>query len=136
MLWGEEAEEEFGTPAVTLEEWDAEEWDTFLAQSGDGNWWDWPCRDKKELTVDGRRVVVHMGFEDETMGRPDTLPEEPADVVCPNAPYDRFIVHIYLGSTVVQMEGSDVCVRAGCSDSPYDTLDGIETIAGALQPRR
>lgn len=129
-------EEEFGTPAVALEEWDRGEWDAWLGGSRGGNWWDWPCREKKEVAVDGRRVVIHMGFEDETMGRPDSLPEGPEDVVCPDTPYDRFIAQIYLDDTVVQMEGRDVCASAGCEDSPYDTLEGVEAIARALQPRR
>lgn len=129
------AEEEFGTPAVALQEWDTEEWNAWLERSRGGNWWDGPCREKKELTVDGRRVVVHMGFEDETMGRQEPLPERPDEVVCPDAPYDRFVAHIYLDSTVVQMAGGDVCASAGCEDSPYDTLEGIKAIARALQPR-
>lgn len=129
------AEDQFGTPAIALQEWDAEEWDAFLAQSHGGNWWEWPCRESKELIVDGRRAVVHMGFEDETMGRPEILPEGPQDVVCPDVPYDHFITHIYLDSTVVTMSAGQVCSVEGCVDSPYDTLEGIEAIVRALQPR-
>lgn len=129
------AEDQFGTPAIALQEWDAEEWDAFLAQSHGGNWWEWPCKESKELMVDGRRAVVHMGFEDETMGRPEILPEGPQDFVCPDVPYDRFITHIYLDSTVVTMRAGEVCSVEGCVDSPYDTLEGIEAIVRALQPR-
>jgi hypothetical protein len=129
------ADDEFGTPAIALQEWDAEEWDTWMANSRGGNWWEWPCREANELTVDGRRVVVHMGFEDETMGRPEILPEGPQDVVCPAVPYDHFITHIYLDSTVVTMRAGQVCSVEGCVDSPYDTLEGIEAVVRALQPR-
>jgi hypothetical protein len=120
------AEDEFGTPALALQEWDAEEWDAFLAGSRGGNWWQNPCFEERELTLDGRRAVVYLGFETELWR---------TGGACPTGPYDRFIAHAYVGSTVVQIEGSQVCDRDGCRNSPYDSVEGMEAIARALKPR-
>jgi hypothetical protein len=130
------AEEESVTPAIALEEWGAEEWDEFLAQSRGGNWWEWPCREEKELMIDGRRAVVHMGFDDGPDTVPAIVPTGSTDVICPQRPYDHFITHIYLESTVVTMSAGQMCTSEGCVDSPYDTLEGIEAIVRALKPRQ
>ncbi len=121
------ADEEFGPPALELQEWDAEEWDAFLAQSRGGNWWNGRCVDGKETTLPNGRATIFKSFQDLTGAALD------GDVVCPDRPYDRFRAHVYLGSTVIQVDPLGV-VR-GEDKNPYDSLEGIEAVIRALQPR-
>ncbi len=121
------ADEEFGPPALELQEWDAEEWDAFLAQSRGGNWWNGPCVHAKETTLPKGRATIFMTFNDLSGAALN------GEVVCPDRPHDRFGAHAYMGSTVVAVK--PLTASSGEDRNPYDSLPGIEAVLQALQPR-
>jgi hypothetical protein len=120
-------DEEFGPPALELQEWDAAEWDAFLAQSGGGNWWNRPCVDGKETILPNGRATIFMSFNDLSGAALN------GEVVCPDRPHDRFTAHAYIGSTVVAVK--PLTSSSGEDRNPYDSLPGIEAVVRALQPR-
>jgi hypothetical protein len=138
-------EDEFGPAVVTLEEWHLSEWNashTGVMQvdpSGPpvkvGNWWERPCWENKNVELPAGRAVIVLGFENDTMDKQPTTAA--GDRVCPSSPHDRFWALVYLGSTVIKVDAPATTGYQGeYSESPYDSLEGMEAIARALQPRR
>lgn len=115
------AEDQFNERAVELQEFSIDSWDRVsFGRSA--------CGRSEELSLEGRRVVIRMGFK----GRPAP---GGGDSGCPAGPYDEFMAHVYMDDTVVFIQPVDVCRLSGCVDSPYNSAEGIQALAAALTLR-
>jgi len=114
------AEDQFKVMAVDLQEFDLDGWNSV-------GWGELACGENREMTVQGRRVILMMGFQGDVSGG--------GSAECPAAPYNEFEAHVFLGETVVFIVPVDVCRLSGCVDSPYNSIEGIEALAAALTLR-
>jgi hypothetical protein len=139
------ADEEFG-PRVTLREWTLEDWERYLSLSGAGPapeptagppvtrfiaWWQSPCVQTQEVSLDNGRATIFMGYH-----------SQPFDVSelegfpCPTGAFDEFIAHVYLGSTVIEVSATGQTVRGEYVENPYNSLEGMQRLVKALEARQ
>ncbi len=124
------ADDPFGPPVLTLEEWSRPTWDTFLTRARGPQLWEGPCWGRQELDLPDGRATLFLGFTSERDRRtPGTAPDAGA---CPARPPDRFFAHASLGQTVVRVSAPEA---SGAVKSPYNTREGIAAVVHALQPR-
>jgi hypothetical protein len=140
----EAADDEFGSVLVTLREWSLDEWKAAADRSIGGLPWQGPCVETTELDLEGGRAVIFMGYETEPLAPPapvaagttlvptPELPSPPTE--CPEGPFDRFMTHAYLGSTVV-LVNAPISPSGGALPGPYNSLEGMEAVLKALRPR-
>jgi hypothetical protein len=93
--------------------------------------WENPCWGREEIDLPAGHATIIKGYESDL-----ALPQSPGapaeNVACPARPYDLFIAHVYVGSTMLEIAAPGASDRA---KSPYDTLQGMEVVVRALQPR-
>jgi hypothetical protein len=139
----EAADDEFGPVLVTLREWSLDEWEAAADRPIGGLPWVGPCVETSELDLEWGRAVIFMGYETEPLapqppvpaGTTLPTPEPPSPPSeCPEGPFDRFMAHAYLGSTVV-LVNAPIIPSGSALPGPYNSLEGMEAIVKGLGPR-
>ncbi len=120
-------EEPFGSRVVMLQEWRNQEWQALLDQALGASWWDSPCVRSREEPLEDGHAVIFMGYENQPLPQPFGAGQPIEEMGCPEGPFDSFMAHTYLGSTVVMVDAT--------SDSPYDSLEGIRAVVQGLEAR-
>ncbi|HXG36086.1 MAG TPA: hypothetical protein VNL15_03875 [Dehalococcoidia bacterium] len=125
------ADDEFGPPVLSLQEWPNSAWKAFLDQSRGGNWWDNPCVQRKDLSLAESTATIFPGARD------TRVPEgERPSIVCSPQPPNLFLAHVYLPETVVFVTASSACdPDSGCKESPYNSEQAMDLVARALKRR-
>jgi len=115
------------TPGITLDLWRPTAWKRFLQTRLGRLVWDSPCASSRTLALPKGRVVIHSGYG-----------FAPPAGECPTTPFDRFLAHVYLPGVVVavNMPYCYTCApRPGGSADPYNSVQGMEAVARALELR-
>lgn len=145
-------------PGVYLQLWLLQDWQDFLKTPLGRLWWDSPCVQTKEVSLEHGRAVIFMGYEPEAVLPAAPVPATPSGeetranapaappVVAPSptpsgkcatGPFNRFLAHVYLGDTVVAVNAPLclACARRGYQPDLYDTPEGMVTVVAGLRPR-
>jgi hypothetical protein len=129
------ADKQFGPEVLTLQQWRLEDWQTASEQWRGAAWWDSPCVESREEALGEGYAVVLMGYENQPLPEPFGAGQPIEEMVCPSGPFDRFGAHAYLGSTVVVVDAPGVGGRHP-AESPYDSLEGMQTVLRGLRARK
>lgn len=139
MLNYRPANDEFGPAILSLDEYDVNGWrasQAFPPLPGAtpvpiDNWWERPCKDMALPT--GHATLV-LDIENETENRqPPIISGERACIFT----HDGFFALVFLGSTVIRVNAPLALDDQGVwSQSPYNSLEGMEAVVRALQPRQ
>lgn len=148
----EAASDRSGVLMVTLSEWSLDEWEAAADRPIGGLPWVGPCVETKEVDLAGGRAVIFMGYEAEPQPPTPPVPAltpplsagttlvrtptpSPLPTGCPGRPFDRFMAHAYLGSTVV-LVNAPITPYGGALQGPYNSLEGMVVLLEGLKPRR
>lgn len=121
------ADKQFGPEVLTLQEWRLEDWQAASEQWRGAAWWDSPCVESREESLEQGHAVLFMGYENQPLPQPSGAGQPIEEMECPSEPFDSFMAHAYLGSTVVMV--------VAISDSPYDSLEGMQAVLRGLEAR-
>lgn len=121
------ADKQLGPEVLTLQEWRLEDWQAASEQWRGVAWWDSPCVESREESLGEGHAVIFMGYENQPLPQPFGAGQPIEEMECPDGPFDSFMAHTYLGSTVVMVDAT--------SDSPYDSLEGMQAAFRGLQAR-
>ena len=120
--------EEFGYPVLTIEEWPAANWGNIGGLSD-------PCGEQRELDFPAGHATIFFRFDGDTKSKQPTTAD--GQHACPLSPYNDFLAVAYVGSTVVFVHApTTIGSEKERVANPYDTLEGMEAVVRALQPRQ
>ena len=129
--------------SIRIKLWQLQEWQRLLPVFSRG-WWDSPCVQKKEVSLERGQAIIFMGHEptirpvtssgEETPAKTPPLASTPVVEYkstpigeCPTRPFDQFLAHVYLGDTMAE-------VSAPLAER-YNPLEDLEAIVRGLQQR-
>lgn len=131
------ADDPYGPPVLTIEEWSTSEWDRndTANRTKMPPIWDNPCWQRESLTLPEGRATIYSGYSPEVLHSTSTDTSS-SGAACPAQPRDRFMAHVELGPTflVIEAPRGRVLGKTGTVLSPYESRKAMEAVVRALQP--
>ncbi len=126
------ADDPYGPPVLTIEEWSQADWDANDAKNRAKMppSWENPCWEREVIELTDGRATIFSGFTLETLHAP--APDgSSSEAACPKQPHDQFIAQVEFGPTFLFIQAPGGLDQ---NRSPYDTREGMEAAARALRP--